>query len=252
MLGWTGKVVLRRRKATLAPVHGKFIVRRPSASEKPFGNAPAIRMNQERHSRAGVCQTVPPAYSRRATDERDCSCSSRRMPPACAPDPAHSRRTFDREARGERCRSGVPHAVWPHEQGGQPEHHSIEGGQVREPRSGAAADQQLMFERQRFRGNGVDAARAKEFRQRDEQVYRQKEQIAHEWKRNYVCRAAQDRTARPARTRVTELAMNSIKLSRANWQVLPTISCQPTSGQQVASSGSDYLWRTMHGRAIPG
>jgi hypothetical protein len=37
-----------------------------------------------------------------------------------------------------------------------------------------------MFERQRFRGNSADAARAEEFRKRDEQMYRQKDQIAHE------------------------------------------------------------------------
>jgi hypothetical protein len=39
-----------------------------------------------------------------------------------------------------------------------------------------------MLERQRFRSNSADAARTEEFRQRDEQVYRQKDQIAHEWK----------------------------------------------------------------------
>jgi hypothetical protein len=72
--------------------------------------------------------------------------------------------------------------VWPHEQGGQPEHQAIECSQIRGPLSGAITNQQLMFERQRFCGNGADAARMEEFRKRDEQVYRQKDQIAHEWK----------------------------------------------------------------------
>ena len=38
-----------------------------------------------------------------------------------------------------------------------------------------------MFKHQRFRGNSADAARAEEFRKRDEQVNRQEEQIVHEW-----------------------------------------------------------------------
>ena len=75
-------------------------------------------------------------------------------------------------------------AVWSHEQGGQPEHQAIGRALVRCSLSGTIAHQQLMFERQRFRGNSADATRAKEFRQRDEQVYRQKDQIAR--KRNVV------------------------------------------------------------------
>jgi hypothetical protein len=41
-------------------------------------------------------------------------------------------------------------------------------------------DQQLMFEEQRFRGEGADATRTEDFRESDKQVDRQEEQIAHE------------------------------------------------------------------------
>jgi hypothetical protein len=49
------------------------------------------------------------------------------------------------------------------------------------PLSGAVANQQPMFEHQRFRGDSADAARTEEFRRRDEQVYGQNDQIPHEW-----------------------------------------------------------------------
>ena len=51
-----------------------------------------------------------------------------------------------------------------------------------------------MFESQRFRSNSADAARTEEFRQRDEQVYRQKDQIAHE--RNVIMFVTLRKTAR--------------------------------------------------------
>lgn len=51
-----------------------------------------------------------------------------------------------------------------------------------------------MLERQRFRGNGADAARTEEFCEGDEQVARQKEQIAHE--RNVITSATLRKTAR--------------------------------------------------------
>ena len=70
----------------------------------------------------------------------------------------------------------------PHEQGGQPEQQAIRGSEVRGPLSGAITNQQLMFEYQRFCGNSADAARKKELRKRDEQVYQQKDHIAHESK----------------------------------------------------------------------
>ena len=47
---------------------------------------------------------------------------------------------------------------------------------------GPAANKQLMFERQRFCGNSADAAETEKFRNRDEQVHCQKDQVAHEWK----------------------------------------------------------------------
>jgi hypothetical protein len=53
-----------------------------------------------------------------------------------------------------------------------------------------------MFERQRFRGNRADTARTKEFRKCDERVYRQKEQIAHEW--NVIMFVTLRKTARRA------------------------------------------------------
>lgn len=62
----------------------------------------------------------------------------------------------------------------------QSEHKSIERGQIRGALSGAIADQKLMLEQQRFRGDGADATRAEEFREGDKQVDRQEEQIAHE------------------------------------------------------------------------
>ena len=71
--------------------------------------------------------------------------------------------------------------MWPHEQGRQPENKAIEGGQVRGTLSGATTNQQLMFEQQRFRGNGAHASRTEQFCEGDEEVYRQKDQIAHGW-----------------------------------------------------------------------
>jgi hypothetical protein len=87
--------------------------------------------------------------------------------------------------------------MWPHEQGGQPEYKAIEGGQVRGTLSGAAANQQLMLERQGFRGNGAHAARTEEFRQRDKQMCRQKNEVAHDWK--VVILVASCKTAKSGR-----------------------------------------------------
>ena len=53
-----------------------------------------------------------------------------------------------------------------HEQRGQSEHDAIEGSEIRSALSGAIADQQLMLEQQRFRGDGADATGAEEFRER--------------------------------------------------------------------------------------
>ena len=48
--------------------------------------------------------------------------------------------------------------------------------------SGAIADQELMFEQERFSCDLARAARAEEFREGHEQMDRQEEQIAHELK----------------------------------------------------------------------
>ena len=43
------------------------------------------------------------------------------------------------------------------------------------------ADQDLMLEQQRFRGDGADATGAQEFCEGDEQVNREEEHFAHGW-----------------------------------------------------------------------
>ena len=69
--------------------------------------------------------------------------------------------------------------MWAHEEGGQSEQKAIEGAEIRGALSGAIADQELMLEQQRLRSDTADAIRAEEFREGDEQVDRQEEQIAH-------------------------------------------------------------------------
>ena len=51
--------------------------------------------------------------------------------------------------------------------------------QVRDPLSGAIADQQRIFAHQPLRGDSADAAGTEELHQRDERMCRQKKQIAH-------------------------------------------------------------------------
>jgi hypothetical protein len=72
--------------------------------------------------------------------------------------------------------------MWVHKEGSQPEHKAIEHGEIRRTLSGAIADQELMFEQERFSCDLARAARAEEFREGDEQMDRQEEQIAHELK----------------------------------------------------------------------
>ncbi len=69
--------------------------------------------------------------------------------------------------------------MWAHDEGGQSEHKAIERAEIRGAMSGAIADQELMLEQQRLRSDTADAARAEEFREGNEQVDRQEEQIAH-------------------------------------------------------------------------
>ena len=68
--------------------------------------------------------------------------------------------------------------MWAHKEGSQPEHKAIEHGEIRPTPSGAIADQELMFEQERFSRDLARAARAEEFRKGHEQMDRQ-EQIAH-------------------------------------------------------------------------
>ena len=72
--------------------------------------------------------------------------------------------------------------MWAHQEGSQPEHKAIEHGEVRRTLSGAIADQELMFEQERFSCDLARAARAEEFREGHEQMDRHEEQIAHELK----------------------------------------------------------------------
>src|ERR1700741_2759143 len=70
--------------------------------------------------------------------------------------------------------------MWGHKEGRQPEPKAIEYGEIRRRLSGAIADQELMFEQERFSYALARSARAKEFREGHEQMDRQEEQIAHE------------------------------------------------------------------------
>jgi hypothetical protein len=60
------------------------------------------------------------------------------------------------------------------------EHKAIEHGEIRRTLSGAIANQELMFEQERFSYDPARSARAEEFREGHEQMDRQEEQIAHE------------------------------------------------------------------------
>ena len=66
------------------------------------------------------------------------------------------------------------------QRGSQPEPKAIEHGEIRRTLSGAIADQELMFEQERFSYDLARSARAEEFREGHEQMDRQEEQIAHE------------------------------------------------------------------------
>jgi hypothetical protein len=72
--------------------------------------------------------------------------------------------------------------MWAHKERSQPEHKAIEHSEIRRTLSGAIADQELMFEQERFSCNLARSARSEEFREGHEQMDRQEEQIAHELK----------------------------------------------------------------------
>ena len=70
--------------------------------------------------------------------------------------------------------------MWAHKEGRQPEHKAIEHGEIRRTLSGAIADQELMFEQERFSYDLARSDQTEEFREGHEQMDRQEEQIAHE------------------------------------------------------------------------
>src|ERR1700751_3332738 len=70
--------------------------------------------------------------------------------------------------------------MWAHKEGSQPEHKAIEHGEIQRTLSGAIADQELMFEQERFSYDLARSARAEAFREGHEQMDRQEEQITHE------------------------------------------------------------------------
>jgi hypothetical protein len=72
--------------------------------------------------------------------------------------------------------------MWAHEEGSQPEHKAIKHREIRRTLSGAIADQELVLEQERLSCDPAHAARAQEFREGNEQMDRQEEQIAHELK----------------------------------------------------------------------
>jgi hypothetical protein len=57
-----------------------------------------------------------------------------------------------------------------HEQRGEAEEEAIGRSEIGRPLPGAIADEQLVLEQQRLRGDGADAAGAKELRKGDQQV----------------------------------------------------------------------------------
>jgi hypothetical protein len=70
------------------------------------------------------------------------------------------------EQRGRRDEhAALPNPARIQEQRGQPEDQAIDGGQIRRPLSGTIADQPLMFEQQRIRGEGAGAPSAQELRE---------------------------------------------------------------------------------------
>src|ERR1700741_501758 len=62
-----------------------------------------------------------------------------------------------------------------------PSYKAIEHGEIRRTLSGAIADQELMFEQERYSYDLARAAQTEEFREGHEQMDRQEEQIAHEY-----------------------------------------------------------------------
>ena len=109
--------------------------------------------------------------------------------------------------------------MWAHKEGSQPEHEAIEHGEIRRTLSGAIADQELMFEQERFSYDLARSARAEEFRECHEQMDRQEEQIAHELET--ILPANLHKTA-PRRRFMPNLPIRHPQVSRGE-QSMPTI-----------------------------
>ena len=77
-------------------------------------------------------------------------------------------------------RAAFPDSARTQEQRGQPEDQATVGDQIRRPMSRTIADQQLMFEQQRFCGDGVCAAGAQQLREGGKQVDGEDRKFAHE------------------------------------------------------------------------
>jgi hypothetical protein len=65
------------------------------------------------------------------------------------------------------------------EHSGQSEHDAIARREIRCAMSGSIADQNVMFERKRLRGNGAYATRAEQLHEGDQQVDGEDEEFAH-------------------------------------------------------------------------
>jgi hypothetical protein len=90
-------------------------------------------------------------------------------------------------------RAKLRNPAWAHEQRGQSEHEAIERGQIRRALPGSIADQKLMFEQKRFRGDGAYTTWAKQLREGDQQVDGADEEFAHGANRSMtvgVCKTA--------------------------------------------------------------
>jgi len=72
--------------------------------------------------------------------------------------------------------------MWAHKEGRQPEHKAIERSEIGRASPGLAADQKLMLEQDGLSCKPSHASRAEQFREGNEQMDRQDEQIAHEGK----------------------------------------------------------------------
>src|ERR1700674_5817684 len=106
--------------------------------------------------------------------------------------------------------------MWAHEEAGQPERKALERGEIRHTLSGAIADQELMLEQERLSCDPAHAARAEGFREGNEQMDRQEEQIAHELKlsRRPICTRLRRFTPKFTNSRPTGQGCTRIRMPR--------------------------------------